>query len=147
MPFCAKVQGDQSPHFFYKIFLAVFGCLLPFVVTLTSYCVVIWVVWKNANITTLEKRKVALLVISVLVLYAISFVPYHLLQIYYWYIKIYGHDHEYHCLVYDMYQVSKGLAALNMCVHPILYVAVFDRIRVACCGKSPENNSSEEVRM
>lgn len=139
--FCAKVQGDESPHFFYKIFLAVFGCLVPFMVTFTSYCVVIRVVWKNVNITTLEKRKVALLIISVLVLYAISFVPYHVLQIYHLYLKI--HHHEPLCWVYDLYQVSKGLAALNMCIHPILYMAVFDSIRVACCGKSSDDNRTE----
>lgn len=141
VPFCAKVQGDESPHFFYKIFLAVFGCLVPFMVTFTSYCVVIRVVWKNVNITTLEKRQVALLIISVLVLYAISFVPYHVLQIYHLYLKI--HPHKPNCWVYDLYQVSKGLAALNMCIHPILYMAVFDSIRVACCGKSPEDNRTE----
>ncbi|XP_041812854.1 P2Y purinoceptor 11 [Chelmon rostratus] len=142
--FCSKIHGDESPHFTYRIFLAVFGCLFPFLVTLTSYCVVIRVVWKNASITTLEKRKVALLVASVLVLYAISFVPYHLLQIYHFYLKINGNKSS--CEVYDMYQVSKGLAALNMCIHPILYMAVFDSIRVACCGKSSEDNSRREMR-
>eukprot|EP00064_Thunnus_orientalis_P001184 superscaffoldBa00000078_g1186 len=55
--FCGHLPGDDHPHFTYKIFLAVFGCLVPFLVTFTSYCVVIWVVWKNVSITTLEKRK------------------------------------------------------------------------------------------
>lgn len=137
--FCSKPFEDESPHFTYKMFLAVFGCLVPFLVTFTSYCVVISVVWTNASITTLEKRKVALLVSSVLVLYAISFVPYHILQIYHLYQKI--HDRSKNCLVYDMYQVSKGLATLNMCIHPILYMALFDSIRVACCGKSPEDKN------
>ncbi|XP_076608787.1 P2Y purinoceptor 11 [Chaetodon auriga] len=142
--FYDKTQGDESPHFAYKIFLAVFGCLVPFLVTFTSYCVVIRVVWKNASITTLEKRKVALLVASVLVLYAISFVPYHILQIYHFYLKTNGNTSG--CEVYDMYQVSKGLATLNMCIHPVLYMAVFDSIRVACCGKSSEDNSGREMR-
>ncbi len=135
--FCERVQGDERPHFTYKIALAVFGCLVPFLVTFTSYCVVIRVVWKNVNITALEKRKVALLVTSVLVLYAISFLPYHVFQIYH-YLHIKGSSV---CLVYDAYQVTKGLATLNMCIHPILYMAVFDSMRVACCGKSPEDNN------
>lgn len=139
--FCS--EENEGPHFTYKVFLAVFGCLVPLMVTFTSYCVVIWVVWKNVSITTLEKRKVALLVTSVLGLYAISFVPYHVFQIYHFYLKIHSKSV---CLIYGMYQVSKGLATLNMCIHPILYMAVFDSIRVACCGKSPEDNSQRGVK-
>lgn len=144
--FCGKIHGNESPHITYKMFLAVFGCLVPFLVTFTSYCVVIRVVWKNVSITALEKRKVALLVTSVLVLYAISFVPYHIFQNYHLYLKYHSPGNAV-CWVYDMYQVSKGLATLNMCIHPILYMALFDSIRVACCGKSPEDNTRGGMRM
>ncbi|XP_069571702.1 suppressor of SWI4 1 homolog [Brachyistius frenatus] len=142
---CNKNSEKEMSHFIYKLFLAVFGCLLPFLVTFTSYCGVIWVVWKNVSITTLEKRKVALLVSSVLVLYVISFLPYHITQIYHFYRRIRDPD-NLHCYVYHMYQVSKGLATLNMCIHPILYMAVFDSIRVACCGKSPEDRIRGTMR-
>ncbi|XP_044036575.1 P2Y purinoceptor 11 [Siniperca chuatsi] len=143
--FCGGILKDESSHFTYKMFLAVFGCFVPFLVTLTSYCVVICVVWKNVSITTLEKRKVALLVMSVLVLYAISFVPYHIFLNYHLYLKIWSPNNSV-CWVYEMYQVSKGLATLNMCIHPILYISVFDSIRVACCGKSPEDNDMGMMR-
>lgn len=138
--FCYTIEDNGSSHFMYKIFLAVCGCLVPFFVTFTSYFVVIRVVWKNVNITTLDKHKVALLVTSVLVLYAVSFVPYHIFQIYYLYLT--HHSVNSPCWVYDMYQVTKGLSALNMCIHPILYMAVFDSIRVACCGKRLEYNNT-----
>lgn len=128
---------DEWFHFTYRMFLAVFGCLIPFLVTFTSYCVVISVVWKSVSITKLEKCKVALLVMSVILLYAVSFVPYHVFQTYYYYLKL---NNNFNCVVCKSYQVSKGLATLNMCIHPILYMAVFDSIRVACCGKSPEDN-------
>lgn len=134
VPFC-DIQEDESLHFKYKIFLGVFGCFVPFLVTFTSYCVVIRVVWRNANVSTLEKRKVALLVASVLVLYAISFLPYNILMIYHLNQQI---MHRNSCWVYDMYQVSKGLAALNMCIHPILYMALIDRISPICCRRSLE---------
>lgn len=136
---CANIQGEGKTHFLYKIFLAVFGCLIPFLVTFISYCVVFCVVWKNVNITTLDKQKVALMVTSVLMLYAISFVPYHVVQMYYFYLN--HHRGTAPCWVFNIYQVSKGLAALNMCIHPILYMAVFDSIRVACCGKRLEDNN------
>lgn len=133
--YCNQTHGDEPSHFTYKIVLAVFGCFVPFLVTFTSYFVVIWVVWKNANITALEKRKVALMVFSVIALYAISFVPYHVFQTYHLYLKIKNPD-GFVCWVYKSYQVSKGLATLNMCMHPLIYMAVFDSIRVACCGKN-----------
>ncbi|XP_060882901.1 suppressor of SWI4 1 homolog [Labrus mixtus] len=143
--FCTQSEVDETPHVTYRMFLAVFGCLVPFLVTFTSYCVIIWVVWKNVSITTLEKRKVALLVTSVLVLYAISFVPYHVFQNYQLYLKIHYPNNSV-CWVYNMYQVSKGLATLNMCIHPILYMALFDSIRVACCGKSQEEDYKGGIR-
>ncbi|KAG8006870.1 P2Y purinoceptor 11 [Nibea albiflora] len=139
---CAK--SEEWHHFIYNMFLAVFGCVVPFLITFTSYCVVIRVVWKSVSITSLEKGKVALLVISVIVLYAISFVPHHVFHIYNLYLRIQGNRTI--CWVYKMYQVSKGLATLNMCIHPILYMAVFDSIRVACCGKSQYDNNEREMR-
>ncbi|XP_034046402.1 suppressor of SWI4 1 homolog [Thalassophryne amazonica] len=132
---CVSYCGSaaENPHTTYKMFLAVFGCLVPFLVTLGSYCIVIRVVWKNTNITKLEKRQVALMVVSVVVLYVISFIPYHVFQSYHLSLRIQG---IFVCWVYDMYQVSKGLATVNMCIHPILYMAVIDSMRVTCCGRS-----------
>ncbi|XP_049925150.1 P2Y purinoceptor 11 [Epinephelus moara] len=143
---CRTTPEDENTHLTYKVFLAVFGCLVPFLVTLVAYCVVISVVWKNVSITPLEKCKVALLVSSVLVLYAISFVPYHIFQSYDFYQRIADRNNSSNCTVYRMYQISKGLATLNMCIHPILYMALFDSIRVACCGKSPEDNNRGSMR-
>lgn len=131
--FCDYNQEGESIHFKYKIFLSVFGCFVPFVVTFTSYCVVIRVVWRNANISTTEKRKVGLMVASVLLLYAISFLPYNILMIYHLCQKM---KDKSNCLVFDMYQVSKGLAALNMCIHPLLYMAVIDSMSLICCRRS-----------
>lgn len=136
---CVNIQGEGNTHFLYKIFLAVFGCLIPFLVTLISYCVVFRVVWKNVNITTLDKQKVALMVTSGLMLYALSFIPYHFFQMYYFYLN--QQRGTAPCWLFNLYQVSKGLASLNMCIHPILYMAVFDSIRVACCGKRLEDNN------
>ncbi|KAM8824448.1 suppressor of SWI4 1 homolog [Synchiropus picturatus] len=140
--FCQQA-GDESPHYTYVLFLAVFGCLIPFLVTLGSYVVVIWVVCKNANITALEKRKVALLVSSVVVLYAVSFVPFHIFRTYNTYLR---EKADFVCWVYEMYQISKGLATLNMCIHPVLYMAVFDSIRVACCGRNRNDNERAAFR-
>ncbi|KAB5530705.1 hypothetical protein PHYPO_G00132460 [Pangasianodon hypophthalmus] len=123
----------ESKKFIYRVFMAVTGCLVPFVVTFASYFGVIWVVFKNENITSLEKKKVALMVGLVCVLYSMSFVPYHILQI--WHFKL-KKENNINCYVRNGYQVSKALACLNMCLHPILYMAVFDSIRAVCCRRS-----------
>lgn len=137
--YCNKTDRIVISHFKYKLFLAVMGCILPLLVTFSSYASLIWVIYKNANITSLEKRKVALMVISVLVLYLISFVPYHILQMSFLYIRM--HDIS-NCPIYHLYQVSKGLVTLNMCIHPLLYMAVFDSIRVVCCRESSVSSQS-----
>ncbi|KAG9329458.1 hypothetical protein JZ751_028282 [Albula glossodonta] len=110
---------DQWPHLVYSVSLAAVGCMLPFLVTLASYAGLFRVVWRNENITALEKRKVALMVGSVVVLYAISFVPYHVLKNYHYYLKLYDKGTA---PVYRAYQVTKGLVTLNMCIHPLLYM-------------------------
>ncbi|XP_060713323.1 P2Y purinoceptor 11-like [Tachysurus vachellii] len=116
-----------------RVFMAVTGCLVPFVVTFASYFGVLWVVCKNTSITPLEKRKVALIVGLVCILYVMSFVPYHILQIRNFKLR---EENKTDCYVRNGYQVSKALACLNMCLHPILYMAVFDSIRTVCCKSS-----------
>ncbi|XP_051994365.1 P2Y purinoceptor 11 [Xyrauchen texanus] len=135
---CVSNYDDQleSSHFKFKLFLMVVGCMIPLVVTVASYLGVIWTVLINKNITTLEKRKVALMVVLVCFLYAMSFVPYHVLQTYHLYLR---RTKIQNCWVYNSYQVSKGLATLNMCIHPLLYMAVFDSIRTAFCGRSSDD--------
>ncbi|KAM9493491.1 P2Y purinoceptor 11-like isoform 1-T5 [Clarias gariepinus] len=131
-------SASKSKKFMFRVFMAVIGCLVPFLATFASYFGVIWVVFKNENITLLEKKKVALMVCTVCVLYAVSFVPYHSLQILHFKLKAEGIANYY---VRNGYQVSKALACLNMCLHPILYMAVFDSIRALCCRKcSKESN-------
>ncbi|XP_066529779.1 P2Y purinoceptor 11 [Hoplias malabaricus] len=143
----AGLEKNQCKSFFdqaknnkkiYRIFMAVVGCLIPFVVTFASYFGVIWVVLKNANITRVEKRKVALIVASVCTIYILSFVPYHILQIWHFHLK---EDEIRNCSVQTAYRISKGLAGINMCLHPILYMALFDSIRTFCC-RSSSNDSS-----
>ncbi|XP_027010965.1 P2Y purinoceptor 11-like [Tachysurus fulvidraco] len=115
------------------VLMAVTGCLVPFVVTFASYIGVLCVVCKNTSITPLEKRKVAVIVGLVCILYVVSFFPYHILQISFFKLI---EENKTNCFVRNGYQVSKALACLNMCLHPILYMAVFDSIRAVCCRRS-----------
>ncbi|KPP70113.1 P2Y purinoceptor 11-like [Scleropages formosus] len=124
-------HDNHKVQFCYNVFLATLGGLLPFLLTLLSYGAIVWVVCKNHNITALEKRKVATLVASVLVVYAVSVVPYLILRNVHLYNKMWK---QISPRSYNAYQVTKGLVTFSTCVHPILYMAVFDSIRTVCCG-------------
>lgn len=82
------------------------------------------------------RKKVSLIVGFVCVLCTVSFVPYHIMQIWYFKAKEENKTNYYVC---NRYQASKALACLNMCLHPILHMAVFDRI--TCFRRSPNEFS------
>ncbi|XP_053531383.1 P2Y purinoceptor 11-like [Ictalurus punctatus] len=129
----ANLDKKSSLKSTYRVFMVVIGCFVPFVITFSSYFGVIMAVYKNANITSLQKKKVALIIGLVCVLYTLSFVPYHILQIVNFKLREEG---KTNCYVHNGYQVSKVLACLNMCLNPILYMAVSDSIRAVCCRRS-----------
>lgn len=131
-----RSQADEPPHFAYSLFLAAFGCLLPFLATAASYGAIFRAVWRNANITRAEKRKVGLLVLAVVALYAVSFLPYHVLRNLHLRMKLQNRSRldRTRLAVYQAYQVSKGLVTLNMCLHPLLYMALIGSVRALCCG-------------
>uniref|UniRef100_A0A3P9AP24 G-protein coupled receptors family 1 profile domain-containing protein n=2 Tax=Esox lucius TaxID=8010 RepID=A0A3P9AP24_ESOLU len=128
--YCASFTKDVANSILhYKVFLIVVGCTVPFLVTFVSYGGLLRVVWRNPNITSVEKRKVGLMVFAVVLLYAISFLPYH-----FTFNKSFIEQEYIDCWSYKTYQVSKGLVSMNMCIHPLLYVAVIDGVKMACFG-------------
>ncbi|XP_017318127.3 P2Y purinoceptor 11-like [Ictalurus punctatus] len=129
----ANLDKKSSLKSTYRVFMGVIGCFVPFVITFSSYFGVTMAVYKNANITSLQKKKVALIIGLVCVLYTLSFVPYHILQIVNFKLREKG---KTNCYVRNGYQVSMALVCLNMCLHPILYMAVSDSIRAVCCRRS-----------
>ncbi|MGH0170691.1 UNVERIFIED_CONTAM: hypothetical protein FKN15_059689 [Acipenser sinensis] len=72
------------------------------------------------------------MIFTVIVLYVVSFVPYHVLRN----VNLINRHHSCsrppRMKIYDAYQVSKVLVTLNMCIHPLLYVSVFDSMRAIC---------------
>ncbi|KAK2836263.1 hypothetical protein Q7C36_014132 [Tachysurus vachellii] len=124
--------GQEPNKVIFRVCMAVIGCLVPCVVTFASYFGVMVAVFKNAKITSLQKKKVSLMVVLVCTLYTVSFIPYHILQLWYFKVKEENNTNYYAC---NGYPVSKTLACLNMCLHPILYMAVFDN--VTCLRRSP----------
>ncbi|XP_041097961.1 P2Y purinoceptor 11-like [Polyodon spathula] len=132
-----------TEYFPYSLFMASFGCALPFLATFASYFAILVVVWKNDNITHAEKIKIGELIFTVILLYVMSFIPYHVLRN----VNLFNRDsctHAPNIAIYNGYQISKVLVTFNMCIHPLLYVSVFDSMR-ALCGL-PTSNDSRDTR-
>ncbi|XP_069460154.1 P2Y purinoceptor 11 isoform X2 [Ambystoma mexicanum] len=139
------VSGDLPSYMPYSLFLAVFGCGIPFLLTILSYVSIACTVFKSKSLSTLEKKKVGLMVFAVIALYGISFVPYHVLRNLNLYNRYRGVAVRLDCTdsvrVHSAYQVTKALVTLNMCIHPLLYASVADSMR---CSRKKDKTSRDE---
>ncbi|XP_056426587.1 P2Y purinoceptor 11 [Hyla sarda] len=142
------VDGMLTTYLPYSLFLAGFGCALPFVITLFSYIGIARAVWKSHGLESREKRKVVAMVCIVVALYSISFLPYHILRN----LNLANRQYPPSCArssyVHSAFQITRGLVALNPCIHPLLYTSVMDnvRARLGCCQGHGEKNS-EDIRL
>uniref|UniRef100_A0A8D0H0U5 Purinergic receptor P2Y11 n=1 Tax=Sphenodon punctatus TaxID=8508 RepID=A0A8D0H0U5_SPHPU len=134
----------------YSIFLAVFGCGLPFLLTAFSYSAIFRTVYRNPNITQLEKRKVGRMTGTVVALYAVSYLPYHVLRNLNLAQRMKPTDQE-NCyvswLIHSSFQVVKILVHFNICLLPLLYAALADSMRGRCCagkGARQEDEAAAE---
>lgn len=115
----------------YSLFLMGFGCGLPFILTSASCGAILHTVLHNSNITNVEKYKVKTLIGVVVTLYAIFYLPYHILRN----LHLHNYMHGRKCRenpVYILYQLAKILVQFHICVHPFVYAALADSIREIC---------------
>ncbi|KAG9329459.1 hypothetical protein JZ751_028281 [Albula glossodonta] len=87
----------------------------------------------NSSLTDSEKKKLIRLAAVVVVMYTVSFIPYHVLRNLNWHLKL-NPETAFNRPVYWSYQVTKALVALNPCLHPLLYAALLDSVRRLCGG-------------
>ncbi|XP_072420509.1 P2Y purinoceptor 11 [Chiloscyllium punctatum] len=126
-------SDEQLPRYFsYSLFLAVFGCALPFAVTAFSYICIFWKVHSSQSVTGSERRQVVLLVCAVIVLYIVSFIPFTILRNINLYRRLHDLDKGRPGDIYTVYQVSKCLLTLTMCIHPLVYAAILNNVREVC---------------
>ncbi|XP_041032854.1 suppressor of SWI4 1 homolog [Carcharodon carcharias] len=148
---CLGSSSDEllPVYFPYSLFLAVFGCAFPFAVTLLSYMCIFREIRSSQSVNRSERRQVALLVCVVIVLYTISFIPYTLLRNLNMYRRLHRLDGEKNpspSPIYIGYQVSKCLLTLSMCIHPLLYASLFQRLRSMCMSCAQQKLPTEESR-
>eukprot|EP00062_Callorhinchus_milii_P024459 gi/632984378/ref/XP_007909111.1/ PREDICTED: P2Y purinoceptor 11 [Callorhinchus milii] len=126
------VDARLAGYLHYSLFLAVWSCALPFLVTLSCYLSVVRAVWASPSVERAERHRVLALVLVVLSLYGVSFLPYTVLRNVNLYRRLHGLDQAAGG-IYKAYQVSKGLVTLNACLHPLLYAALPEHAKALCC--------------
>ncbi|EMP24994.1 P2Y purinoceptor 11 [Chelonia mydas] len=132
------------------LFLAAFGCGLPFLLTLFSYGAIFRTVCRNPHLTPLEKRQVRWLVSVGVALYAVSYLPYHTLRNLNLSLRQRhpkGPAKQHVLLIHSAYQLSKLLVTLNICTHPLLCPALADSMRAWCRGPRRQDRGQPAENM
>ncbi|XP_063305532.1 P2Y purinoceptor 11 [Pelobates fuscus] len=140
---------NLSSYMPYSLFLAGFGCVLPFLITLLSYIGIARAVWKSHSLESREKMKVIYMVCIVIALYSISFLPYHILRNLNLYNRMSKPDCRWSRHIHSAFQLTRALVALNPCIHPLLYTAVMNNVRerLGCCQKNKVSKSEEDCHL
>ncbi|XP_074059438.1 P2Y purinoceptor 11 [Macrotis lagotis] len=150
-------QDDHLPEYWvYSLVMAVLGCGLPFLLTVLAYGAIGWVILTNPNITRPEKLKVGMLVVSGVVLYAVSYIPYHIMHVLNtqarrrWLDRCSTFSSKSQAIealdlgLYVSYQASRVLVPLAMCLHPLLYTTVASSLG---CSKLCQGSKSGDTSL
>ncbi|XP_010003919.1 PREDICTED: P2Y purinoceptor 11-like [Chaetura pelagica] len=144
----SATPGKLGEFYPYSLSLAGVGCVLPFLINLSCYSLVIRVVFRNPRLDPREKHKVGMLVGTGLVLFAFSYLPYHLFRNLNLGRRLLGAQ-ELDCgvskVIHSMAQVSKVLVNLNICLQPLLYAALGDKLRSCCRSRRGNGPHQGEV--
>ncbi|XP_075854501.1 uncharacterized protein LOC105885445 [Microcebus murinus] len=160
---CLGTAGDLQLEAYraYSLALAGLGCGLPLLLSLAAYGALGCAVLHSPSMTTAEKLRVVALVASGMLLYASSYVPYHVTQVLNtdarrrWRARCPGFADVAQAKAalelgpYLGYQAMRGVMPLAFCIHPLLYMAVAPSLGCCrqCCrgcgrGRNPEDAKS-----
>lgn len=124
---------DELPgYFIYSMILTVFGFCIPFIIIFCCYGMIVKaLIYNDMNNAPLRQKSIHLVII-VLAVFAVSYLPFHVMKNLNMRARLYfqGPDMcDFNNRVYATYQVTRGLASLNSCVDPILYFLAGDTFR------------------
>uniref|UniRef100_UPI00398F7AE3 P2Y purinoceptor 1-like n=1 Tax=Pristiophorus japonicus TaxID=55135 RepID=UPI00398F7AE3 len=130
---CYDTTSKELLHtyFIYSMLTTFFGFCIPFATILVCYGFIVKALISN-NMRTPLRGKSVRLVIIVLTVFAVSYLPFHVMKNLNLQSRLYyqGQDTcEWNRRVYATYQVTRGLSSLNSCVDPILYFLGGDTFR------------------
>ncbi|XP_055030611.2 P2Y purinoceptor 1 [Misgurnus anguillicaudatus] len=124
---------DELPGYFvYSMCMTVFGFCIPFLIILCCYGGIVKALIYNDMDNAPLRKKSIYLVIIVLTVFAVSYLPFHVMKNLNMRARLYFQSPDmcsFNNRVYATYQVTRGLASLNSCVDPILYFLAGDTFR------------------
>ncbi|CAJ0917978.1 unnamed protein product [Ranitomeya imitator] len=131
---CFDTSSDDylRSYFIYSMCTTVFGFCIPFILILGCYGLIVRaLIYKDMNNAPLRKKSIYLVII-VLTVFAVSYLPFHVMKNLNLRARLDFQSPEmcsFNDRVYATYQVTRGLASLNSCVDPILYFLAGDTFR------------------
>ncbi|XP_048354269.1 P2Y purinoceptor 1-like [Sphaerodactylus townsendi] len=124
---CHDTTGHENLKDYvpYIVAITVTGFVIPFLIIIGCYCHVVVVLRRNANVDPNLKRRSIKVAILVMVLFSVCFLPYHIfrnlnLLSRRW--QLQGSCTQTLKNIYIAYQVTRGLASINSCLNPLLYL-------------------------
>uniref|UniRef100_A0A8C9S832 P2Y purinoceptor 1 n=1 Tax=Scleropages formosus TaxID=113540 RepID=A0A8C9S832_SCLFO len=124
---------DELPgYFIYSMCTTAFGFCVPFVIIFICYGLIVKALVCNDMNNGPLRRKSIHLVIIVLAVFAVSYLPFHVMKNLNMRARLYFQSPDmcdFNDKVYATYQVTRGLASLNSCVDPVLYLLAGDSFR------------------
>ncbi|XP_060783753.1 P2Y purinoceptor 4 [Neoarius graeffei] len=106
---------------------------VPFIIIMVCYCLMAWTLCRPRQISVSQRsksrRKSIKLIIIVLVVFAVSFVPFHITRTLYYTYRVLEADCWILNIVNFTYKITRPLASSNSCLDPILYFLAGDHLR------------------
>ncbi|XP_005996528.1 P2Y purinoceptor 1 [Latimeria chalumnae] len=138
-------------YFIYSMGTTVFGFCIPFMIILSCYGSIAKALIRNDMANAPLRTKSIHLVIIVLAVFAVSYLPFHVMKnlnlrsrLDFLYIP---EMCAFNDRVYAIYQVTRGLASLNSCVDPILYFLAGDTFRKRLSKVTQKRSKRSEVML
>lgn len=121
-------MSELPSYWPYSWFLLTVGCGLPFLLTLFSCVAIVCAVRCSHGTTREEKCKVKILISTVVLLYALFYLPFHIFRNVNFYYRGTGN-----MTIYIIYQITRILVNFHVCIHPFIYAALAKNMPKCCC--------------
>lgn len=117
---------------------------VPFLVIVVCYCLMVRALYRprqglSPRQGAVSRQKSIKLIIIVLVVFAVSFVPFHITRTLYYTSRVLKHKCEVLNIVNFTYKITRPLASVNSCIDPILYFLAGDHYRSKLMSVLPGN--------
>ncbi|KAK5924908.1 hypothetical protein CgunFtcFv8_017482 [Champsocephalus gunnari] len=128
-------QGSFEEYVDYSSVVMVLLFGIPFLVIMVCYCLMARALCRprqglsSSQQGTATSQKSIRLIIVVLVVFAVSFVPFHITRTLYYTSRVLNLDCKFLNIVNFTYKITRPLASINSCIDPILYFMAGDHYR------------------